>query len=303
MRFMVLVKSDARSEAGVLPDEKLLSQMGSYNEGLIRAGAMLAGEGLKPSSQGARVRISQGKTRHIDGPFAESKELVAGYWLLQFPSHDEAIRVLSRAPFAEGELELRPMYEPEDFAVEAPGSAPEQTIDTSEQPAERPEQEEAARKADPPARIPGTTRFLCMLKADAYTEGEDKATPELLAEMSGLVEEMNKAGVLLMGEGLKPSRFGKRIRFDGGKRTVTDGPFTESKELIAGVSLLQTRSLAEAAQWGRRMLDIHMRGVGSREGEIELRPLFELEDFPVDPAEKPDGWRAKELAFRDGIGA
>jgi hypothetical protein len=304
MRFMVLVKSDARSEAGVLPDEKLLSEMGSYNEGLIRAGAMLAGEGLKPSSQGARVRISQGKTRHIDGPFAESKELVAGYWLLQFPSCDEAIHALSRAPFDRGELEVRPMYEPEDFALEAGGSEREQKdLDASEQPARRPEQEEATQKAGPPARIPGTTRFLCLLKADAYTEGDDKATPELLAEMGRLVEEMSEAGVLLMGEGLKPSRFGKRICFDEGKRCVTDGPFTESKELIAGVSLLQTRSLAEAAEWGRRMLDIHMRGVGSRAGEIELRPVFELEDFPVDPAEKPDGWRAKELAFRDGVGA
>ncbi|HTU57755.1 MAG TPA: YciI family protein, partial [Polyangiales bacterium] len=209
MRFMVLVKSDERSEAGVLPDEKLLSEMGSYNEGLIERGAMLAGEGLKPSSLGVRVRISRENARYVDGPFAESKELVAGYWLLQFASYDEAIRALERAPFAGGTLELRPLYESEDFALSA-----------SEQPGGWRDQEEAARPASQPARIPGSKRFLCMLKADAHTEGEDEATPELLAEMGALIAEMSEAGVLLMGEGLKPSRHGKRICFDAGRRAV-----------------------------------------------------------------------------------
>jgi hypothetical protein len=80
---------------------------------------------------------------------------------------------------------------------------------------------------------------------------------------------------------------------------VIDGPFTESKELIAGVTLLQTRSLAEAVEWSRRCLEIHMRGVGAVEGAIELRALFEVEDFPVDPSEEPEGWRAQELSFRE----
>lgn len=295
MRFMVLVKSSPQSEAGVMPDEQMLSTMGAYNEGLIKSGAVLTMDGLKPSSKGARVRIRAGKTRHIDGPFAEAKELVGGYWVLQFKSDEEAIETLKRAPLVNGAVEVRPMYETADFAV-----------DNFEQAGGWRDREVAAREASAagkgPARIPGTKRFLCMLKADVFTEGEDSATPELMAEMGALVEEMSKAGVMLSGDGLKPSRYGKRIVYDGTKRTVVDGPFAETKELIAGFTILQARTLAEAAEWGRRMLDIHMRGVGSSEGETELREIFELADFAVDPNEKPDGWRAQEQAFRDRTG-
>jgi hypothetical protein len=280
MRFMVLVKSNQASETGALPDEKALSAMGAYNDGLIAAGAMLAGEGLKPSSEGGRVRITSGKARTFDGPFAEGKELVGGYWILKFESRDEAIRWLRRAPFVEGQVELRPVYEPSDFALPEGCTPPPPD-------------------AAPPARKPGTRRYLSMLKADAYTEAGGAPTPELLAEMGGLMEEMTQRGVLLMGEGLKPSRDGARIVYEGKQTRVVDGPFTETKELVAGISLLQTSSLEEALEWSRRCLDIHMRGVGAREGEIEVRPVFELEDFPVDPAEAPDGWRAREQAFRD----
>ena len=120
MRFMVLVKANKDSEAGVLPDEKILKAMGKFNEDLVKAGVMLAGEGLHPSSKGARVRFSGGKKTAIDGPFAETKELVAGYWLWQVKSREEAIEWLKRAPFEDTEVEIRQVFEAADFAASDP---------------------------------------------------------------------------------------------------------------------------------------------------------------------------------------
>jgi hypothetical protein len=116
MRFMVLVKASKESEAGVLPDEKILAAMGKYNEELVKAGVMLAGDGLQPSSKGARIRFDGSKRTVIDGPFTETKELIAGYWIWQCKSKDEAIEWLKRAPFDEGaEVEIRQIYELSDF--------------------------------------------------------------------------------------------------------------------------------------------------------------------------------------------
>ncbi len=118
MRVMVLVKASAESEAGEMPKEEGLSEMTDFNEELVKAGVMLAGEGLHPSSKGARVAFSGGERRVIDGPFAETKELVAGYWVWQVKSLDEAVEWLKRAPFQEGEVEIRPVFEPDDFGDE-----------------------------------------------------------------------------------------------------------------------------------------------------------------------------------------
>ena len=115
MRFMVIVKANKDSEAGVLPDEKLLTEMGKFNEELVKAGVMLAAEGLQASSKGARVRFSGKKRTVIDGPFAETKELIAGFWLWQVKSKEEAIEWLKRAPFDETEVEIRQVFEAEDF--------------------------------------------------------------------------------------------------------------------------------------------------------------------------------------------
>ena len=116
MRFMVLVKANKDSEAGVLPDKKVLTEMGKFNEELVKAGVLLAAEGLHPSSKGARVRFSGGKRTVIDGPFAETKELIAGFWLWQVRSKEEAIEWLKRAPFDGGtEVEIRQVFEAEDF--------------------------------------------------------------------------------------------------------------------------------------------------------------------------------------------
>ena len=121
MRFMVMVKATADSEAGIMPSEELLAAMGQYNEELVKAGVMLAGEGLQPSSKGARVRFSGDKRTVIDGPFAETKELVAGFWLIQVKSLDEAIEWVKRCPNPmneESEIEIRQVFEAEDFGAE-----------------------------------------------------------------------------------------------------------------------------------------------------------------------------------------
>jgi hypothetical protein len=118
MRFMVIVKANKDSEAGVMPSEKMLTDMGKFNEELVKAGVMLAGEGLHASSKGARVKFSGGKTTVIDGPFAETKELVAGYWMWQVKSLEEAIEWLKRAPFEDTEVEIRQVFEAEDFGDE-----------------------------------------------------------------------------------------------------------------------------------------------------------------------------------------
>ena len=118
MRFMVIVKANKDSEAGVLPDKKILTAMGKFNEELAKAGVMLEGEGLQPSSKGARVKFSGGKRTVTDGPFAETKELVAGYWLWHVRTKEEAIEWLKRAPFDETEVEIRQVFEAEDFGAE-----------------------------------------------------------------------------------------------------------------------------------------------------------------------------------------
>ncbi len=119
MRFMVMVPASKESEAEVLPDEKILAEMGKFNEEMVKAGVMLAGEGLHASSKGARLKFSGGKTTVIDGPFTESKELIAGFWLIQVKSKEEAIAWMKRAPFGGGVvLEIRQVFEAEDFGTE-----------------------------------------------------------------------------------------------------------------------------------------------------------------------------------------
>jgi hypothetical protein len=121
MRFMILVKADENSEAGILPDEQMLTEMGKFNEELVKAGVMLAGEGLHPSSKGARVRFSGAQRTVIDGPFPETKELIAGYWLWQVNSKEEALEWVKRCPNpmkGESEIEIRQVFEADDFGAE-----------------------------------------------------------------------------------------------------------------------------------------------------------------------------------------
>ena len=122
MRVMVIIKATPNSEAGIMPGEQLLTEMGQFNEALVKAGVMLAGEGLHPSRKGKRVRLAEGRRTVIDGPFAETKELIAGFWLWQVKSMDEALDWVRRCPDPmpgeESEIEIRPVFEAEDFGAE-----------------------------------------------------------------------------------------------------------------------------------------------------------------------------------------
>jgi hypothetical protein len=140
MRFMVLVPASAQSEAGVLPDEKLFEAMGKFNEELVKAGVMLAGEGLHASAKGARIRFARGKTTVTDGPFAGPDGLIAGFWMIQVKSRDEAVAWMKRAPFGDGVvLELRQVIETEEFAASDPtGELRKRERDLRAQAAQRP---------------------------------------------------------------------------------------------------------------------------------------------------------------------
>jgi hypothetical protein len=267
MRFMMLVKATQDYEAGVWPDEKLLSEMAEWTEELVKVGARLEGGRLQPTSKGVRVRYADGKFTVTDGPFAETKELIAGFCLIQAKSLDEAIEWTKRVPFQEGEIELRPLYELFDFPVD---------------PAEKPDgwrEKEEQLRAAPPARKPGTIRYMGLVKADKDTEAGVLPDEKSLATMGAFMEEGAKAGVFLSGEGLQPSSKGARVRFSGSKRLVTDGPFAETKELVAGYAILQFASKAEAIEWTKRFVQVDAPLRLGAESECEIRPFFEFEDF------------------------
>jgi len=288
MRVLMIVKASKESEAGVLPDEKLLSAMGRYNESLVKANVLLSGDGLKASSNGWRVKCSKGKVTVTDGPFAETKELVAGFWLVNVKSLDDAVEWAKKVPFQDGEVELRPLFEVEEFPV-----------DPKEDPEGWRKKELEFRAKAAPARRPGTKRYMGLLKADKNTEAGVMPDEKILTAMGAFFDEGVKAGVILAGEGLHPSSKAKRVRYSGAKRTVIDGPFAETKELVAGYAILQYASKEEALDWTKRFVQVDAPGRLNGECECELRPFFELEDFPVSPAEKPGGWRDAEKKMRD----
>jgi hypothetical protein len=295
---MMILKSDAASEAGVIPPEHVLAEMGAYSERLLNAGVMLGGEGLHASSKGAKVRIAHGKTTVLDGPFAEAKEVVAGYYMLKVKDLQEAIEWTKQLPGAdwapESEVELRPLYETADFAV-----------DPAEQPGGWRDREIEARQALE-AKAPGPDkgqRWISFLKADKNTEAEIEPSTKLLEEMGALIGEMIEQDVLISGEGLRASKHGAKVSIKDKKLSVLDGPFAESKELIAGFSMFRAKTKAEAVEWARRCLQIHMSGTGIDTGEIEVRRVFEIEEVPQ-TAEELAGtseWREREQRRRDRL--
>jgi hypothetical protein len=267
---MLLIKSDAQAEAGVPPDEELLSAMGKYNEELEQAGILLAANGLKATSNGARVRIAADKKiTVVDGPFAEAKEVVAGFWIIRVRSKAEAIEWAEKAPCPDGEIEVRQVYEVSDFPV-----------DPSEQPDGWRVQEQRFRDADPkaanpviPSRQPGTKRFMIIHRGTTASEAGVLPDPKSLEQMGALIQEQIEAGVLLAGEGLQPSSKGARVRASGAKRTIIDGPFAETKELVAGFSIVQMKTKADAIAFAKRCVVVLPPGV--TENELEVRECFE----------------------------
>jgi hypothetical protein len=267
MRYMMLVKSTKDYEAGVWPDEKLQAELNKWTEELVKAGARLEGGRLQPSSQGARVHYAKGKFAVVDGPFAETKELIAGFCMIEAKSRDEAIAWAKRIPFQDGEVEVRPLFELTDFPV-----------DPAEQPDGWRGKEEAFRAAATPPRRPGMIRYMGILRADKNTEASVMPDEKFLAAMGAFMEEGIKAGVFISGEGLQPSSKGARIRYSGSKRLVTDGPFAETKEVIAGYAILQFTSKAEAIEWTKRFVEVDAPGRLGAESECEIRPFVEFDE-------------------------
>jgi hypothetical protein len=241
MRFMMMHRTNAYWEAGAAPGLELIARVGKLMGAMAEARVLVGGEGLRASSQGVRLQFSGGKRTVTKGPFNASNEVPAGFAILRLESIEEAIAWASRFANLMGniEIDIRPVTEPWDLGI-----------------------------SPKPAGLT-TRRFMAVHKADAASEAGVAPTPEQAVEMGRLIEEMQKAGVLVTTDGLQPSSNGVRFKFAGGKHTVTDGPFTESKELIAGYVILEARSLQDAMEWAPR----YGTAVGC--SELDVRPLVE----------------------------
>lgn len=244
MRFMVMHKADQSSESGLPPSPGLIERMNTLIQEGLQAGVFLAGEGLHPSSTRVRLQFEKGKCTQLEGPYKGSNELLAGFAILRVKSRDEAIEWAKRYAEVVGdaELEVGPVVEPWDL-----GFGPK-----------------------PPADSP--KRFMVTHKADKESEAGTPPSPKMAAKMNKLIDEMTKAGVLLSSEGLEPSAKGARLRFKKGECAVMDGPFAESKELIAGFSILNLKSKEEAIEWSKRF----SKAIGEDvELEVDIRQVAE----------------------------
>lgn len=237
MRFMVMHKMTAELEKGGPPDPEVMAAIDQLVAEGAKDNVFVSGEGLKPTSQRVHIAYKGGKRTITDGPFTEAKELVAGFALMRVRSKEEAVSWCDRFAAVMGDVELfmGPVVEPWDLGI-------------------------MPKPVDPPLR------FLSMHKLDE-SSGQADAPPEpkLMAAMGALIQEMTQAGVLEATGGLLGTRHGARIRYDGGKPRVIDGPFAESKELVAGFAILEVPSKAVAIEWALRF------GAIVKVNEIDVR--------------------------------
>lgn len=274
MRFFVGVKATEATEAGEMPTAEAMRKMNEFNQEVVAAGVMIDGNGLQASSTGYKILTENGVTTVVDGPFAETKELIAGYWVIQAKSIEEAVAWIKRAPMDVGgddvSVEIRPIFELEDF--------PEDDGESGWR--ENEEKLRAEWNAGSPTDAQGTLQptpgklvYMGMVHATADSEAGVMPTEAELATMGALMEESAAAGILLGGEGLRPSAEGVQIRFHNGERTVTDGPFTETKELIGGYAIMQFDSEEQAREWTVRFAKT------SGQECVQIRKVFRPEDF------------------------
>jgi hypothetical protein len=237
---MIMHKVTDAMEKGLPPDPATIEGVGKLVEEGLKEKVFVSGEGLKPTSQRVHVAYKKGKRTITDGPFTEAKELVAGFALMRVRSKEEAIAWCDRFAAVIGDVELfmGPVVEPWDLGM---GPKPENA----------------------------PLRFLSMHKMDERMENDAPPDPQLMAKMGALIDEMTKAGVLQATGGLAGTKKGARIRFEGGKHTVIDGPFTESKELVAGYAILDLPSKAAAIAWAIRFGDV------VKVNEVEVRQMPE----------------------------
>lgn len=237
MRFILMHKTNAHWESGATPTPELIERVGALLGEMAKSRALLGAEGLRASALGARLTFTRGEVTSTRGPFRGDNELPAGFVTLRTESLEEAAEWAARLAKAAGDLEIdvRPVTEPWDI-----GMAPE-----------------PATKA---------RRYMALQKADVASEAGERPTAGQQADSAALAREMAQAGVLVAAERLEPSRKGRRYKNSDGKLTVVDGPFTESKELIAGYVIVEAGSLDEAMQWARRYIE----AVGADEVDVRL---------------------------------
>jgi hypothetical protein len=245
MRFMLMHKTNPDNEAGIRPSAELIAGVGATIGEMAKLGIFRDGAGLRASSLGIRLERKAGKVSTTPGPFIGRNELPAALCVLRVRSRDEAVEWATRFAtlMGDAELDIRPVTEPWDLGL-----------------AEKP-------KDDP------TTRYMAVYKADARHEAGTPPPLEVRAGVAQLMAEMKRAGVFVMAEALKPSRVSKRVRTSGGRQTVIDGPFTESKELIAGYLTLEVPAIADALTWALPY------SVLLGNAELDVRPLFEPEEL------------------------
>lgn len=243
MRFLIMHRTSPEWEAGATPGPELVRRVGGMIADLQAAGALRSGEGLRPSSQGVRLTRAGGRSTALAGPFPPGHELPAGFVILRAGSLEEAAGWAARLGAVLGddgvELDVRPVTEPWDLGF-AP--APEGLA---------------------------TRRYMVLHKATPASEAGAPLPPDRAAALARLTEEMRRAGVLLAREAMLPSAQGQRLRFQGGRTTVLDGPFAESKELMGGYVIVEVESLREARRWAER----YGEAVGCP--ELDLRALAE----------------------------
>jgi hypothetical protein len=237
MRFMIMHKVTPETDTGLPPSPEVLDEINQLVDAAVRQGSLVSGEGLKPTSERVHLKYENGRRTMTPGPFADPRELVGGFGLFRVRSRDEAIEWCDKLAQALGDVELYlgPVVEPWDFGAPKPADAP--------------------------------LRFLSVHRMDAAAERGEPPAPEVVERMGALLEEATKAGVLQAAAGLAPTSTGARVRWQGGTRTVIDGPFAESKELVAGFAILDLPSKAAALDWAIRFGEI------VRVNEVELREV------------------------------
>jgi len=254
---MLIVKSDAKTEAGEMPDDDFMTEMGKFNEDLIKSGAFLTAEGLQPSSKGARLTLVDGKRKLEKGPFSDPNRLVAGYWIIKADSKEEAIDWAKKAPFKSGQVEVRQIFEPfgaPDDQPSTPNAYAAQAAKTSGEPMKR---------------------YFGIAPVNEDSEAGIPPTMEAMDAMGEYMAKKAAEGRLLGGEGLMRSALGARVDYSGKERTVTDGPFMETKELIGGFGIFQAKSLEDAIEEGWQFLEVGQTKPGE-ERRSELREIFDL---------------------------
>jgi len=237
MRFMIMHKMTEEMERGDPPDPAIIAGVGKLIGEGVKEGVFIGGEGLKPSSQRTHIAYRAGKRTVTDGPFSEAKELVGGFALMRVKSKEEAISWADKFAAILGDVELfmGPVVEPWDIGM-------------------------APKPKNPPLR------YLSMHKLDELA-AETPPDPALVQKMGALIDEMTQAGVLQSTGGLTSTRKGARIHYKGGKHTIVDGPFAESKELVAGFAILELPSMDAAIEWGIRFGEI------VKVNEVEVRQM------------------------------